>query len=148
MHSLLRLLLLCWILHLTASRTLADDLTFHINTDCPSNMNYTRGGAFQTNLNATLSSLPAAASASSGFAENVTTTGATPEPEQAAVYGLAQCRGDVSAPDCRACLDTAARELRAPCSSTKAACSATPTRASSASHTRRTRSSSWRTSAT
>ncbi|CAL4908852.1 unnamed protein product [Urochloa decumbens] len=78
-------------------------------------MNYTRGSAFQANLNATLSSLTGAASASSGFAENV--TGAAPEQ----VYGLAQCRGDVTAPECRSCLDTSAREIISTCPGQKSA---------------------------
>ncbi|CAL5095573.1 unnamed protein product [Urochloa decumbens] len=113
MHSLLPLLLLLLCsLRFTPTTNAADDLTFHINTDCPSDMNYTRGGAFQANLNTTLSSLPAAASASSGFAENV--TGGAPPPDEQ-VYGLAQCRGDVSAPDCRSCLDTSAREIASKC---------------------------------
>ncbi|CAO2206045.1 unnamed protein product [Urochloa humidicola] len=104
--SLLQLLLLSWSLCLTATTTMADDLRFHIYTGCSSNMNYTRGSAFQANLNATLLSLPAAAAASSGFAENVTGAAA---PDQ--VYGLAQCRGDLSASDCRSCLDDSASEI-------------------------------------
>ncbi|CAN6337221.1 unnamed protein product [Urochloa humidicola] len=93
------------LLLLLASAAIADDLRFYISADCPDNMNYTRGGTFQANLGALLSSLPAAAAASSGFAEN--TTGAAPDQ----AFGLAQCRGDVSAPDCRSCLDTSAREI-------------------------------------
>ncbi|KAF8715930.1 hypothetical protein HU200_026894 [Digitaria exilis] len=96
MHRLLLLptLLLCSLLLLVPTTT-ADA------TSCPSNANYTRGSAFQANLDALLSSLPAAAAASSsGFAEN--TTGAT-APNQ--VYGLGQCRADVNASVCRTCLD-------------------------------------------
>ncbi|KAG0518621.1 hypothetical protein BDA96_09G191700 [Sorghum bicolor] len=80
-------------------------------TDCPSNTNYTRGSAFQANLDALLSSLPAAAAASSGFADNV--TGAAPGQQQA--YGLAQCRGDVNSSACLACLDGSARHIAATC---------------------------------
>ena len=73
-------------------------------------MNYTRGSAFQANLDAILSSLPDAAAASSGFAEN--TTGAA-APDKA--YGLAQCRGDVGASDCRSCLNDTAHEMASAC---------------------------------
>jgi hypothetical protein len=78
-------------------------------------MNCTRGGAFQANLDAILSSLPAAAATSSGFAENV--TGAAPN----LVYGLAQCRGDASASECRSCLDGAVRDMASECPGQKKA---------------------------
>ncbi|CAD6333401.1 unnamed protein product [Miscanthus lutarioriparius] len=110
MHSLLPLLLLgWWCLRLTAT-TNADNLKFYIGTECSNNMNYTSGSAFQANLDAILSSLPDAAAASSGFAEN--TTGAA-APDKA--YGLAQCRGDVGASDCRSCLNDTAREMASKC---------------------------------
>jgi hypothetical protein len=109
MHSLLPLLFTWWCLHLTAT-TNADDLKFHIKTQCSDNMNYTRGSAFQANLDAILSSLPDAAAASSGFAEN--TTGAA-APDRA--YGLAQCRGDVGASDCRSCLNDTAHQITRRC---------------------------------
>jgi hypothetical protein len=91
---------------LLAATTVAYDLWY---TECASNTNYTRGGAFQANLDALLSSLPAAAAASSGFADNF--TGAAPDQ----AYGLAQCRGDVNASTCLACLDGAARHMAATC---------------------------------
>jgi hypothetical protein len=103
--SRLLALLLCSFL-LLAVPTNAEDPFY---TDCPSNTNYTRGSAFQANLDALLSSIPGAAAASSGFAENVT----DPGPDQ--VYGYAQCRGDVNASDCRACLDAAARDMGSKC---------------------------------
>ncbi|CAD6342708.1 unnamed protein product [Miscanthus lutarioriparius] len=110
MHSLLPLLLLgWWCLRLTAT-TNADNLKFYIGTECSNNMNYTSGSAFQANLDAILSSLPDAAAASSGFAEN--TTGAA-APDKA--YGLAQCRGDVGASDCRSCLNDTAHEMASKC---------------------------------
>jgi len=77
MHSLLPLLLLgWWCLRLTATTNNADNLKFYITTECSNNMNYTRGSAFQANLDAIHSSLPDAAAASSGFAENTTGTAA------------------------------------------------------------------------
>ncbi|CAL5095567.1 unnamed protein product [Urochloa decumbens] len=86
-------------------------------TGCPSNTNYTRGGAFEANLDALLSSLPAAAAASSptGFATN--TTGASPNQ----AFGLAQCRADVNASDCLACLDGSARDMATKCPGQKSA---------------------------
>ncbi|CAD6271725.1 unnamed protein product [Miscanthus lutarioriparius] len=98
---------------LLVATTNADDPWY---TDCPSNTNYTRGSAFQANLDALLSSLPAAAAASSGFADNV--TGAAPGQQ---AYGLAQCRGDVNASACLACLDGSARHMAASCPGQKEA---------------------------
>ncbi|KAL6653457.1 hypothetical protein ACP70R_009035 [Stipagrostis hirtigluma subsp. patula] len=81
----------------------------------PGDTNYTRGGAFEANLGALLSSLPAAAAASSGFAENA--TGAPPD----RAYGLAQCRADVNASACRACLDRSVQELVSRCAGRRSA---------------------------
>jgi len=112
MNGLLPLILL-----LLPATTNADDLGYYITSACSYNTNYTRGSAFQANRDAILSSLPAAAAASSsGFAENV--TGAAP-PDLA--YGLAQCRGDASASECRSCLDGAARDMAAECPAQKSA---------------------------
>ncbi|TVU20007.1 hypothetical protein EJB05_36193, partial [Eragrostis curvula] len=75
-----------------------------------SNTNYTRGSAFQANLDVLLSSIPGAvAASSSGFAENV--TGAAPDQ----AYGLAQCRADVNASDCSACLDASVQNMATWC---------------------------------
>ncbi|TVU20009.1 hypothetical protein EJB05_36195, partial [Eragrostis curvula] len=98
MHWLLPGLFLICSLSLLAAPTIAED---DINFECVSNTNYTRGGAFQANLDALLSSLPAAAAASWGFAKNA--------------YGLAQCRRDVSAPVCSKCVEKLAQKLRAGC---------------------------------
>ncbi|CAN6332565.1 unnamed protein product [Urochloa humidicola] len=111
MRRLLPILLLCS--SLLTTTTNAEDPFY---TGCPSNTNYTRGSAFEANLDTLLSSLPAAAVASTGFAKN--TTGAAP-PDQA--FGLAQCRADVNASDCRACLDGSARDMAAKCPGQKSA---------------------------
>ncbi|GJN14794.1 hypothetical protein PR202_gb01655 [Eleusine coracana subsp. coracana] len=96
-----------------APLTNAEDVSyFHI--ECVSDTNYTRGGAFQSNLESLLSSLPSAA-ASGGFAENA--TGAAPDQ----AYGLAQCRRDASAPDCSKCVDTLAQKLSSGCQGLKSA---------------------------
>ena len=97
-------------LFLCATTTNAD--VDPIKVDCPSERNYTRGGAFDANLRALLSSLPAAAAASSGFTKN--STGALPDQ----AFGLAQCRADIAvanASACRACLDAALRNVTGWC---------------------------------
>jgi len=105
MHGLLPILLLCSSLLATTAN--ADNPTAE---SCPSDTNYTRGSAFQANLDALLSSLPAtAAAAPTGFATNTTGT----SPDQAA-YGLAQCRADViDTSGCRTCLDGTAQDVAA-----------------------------------
>ncbi|GJM88946.1 hypothetical protein PR202_ga05533 [Eleusine coracana subsp. coracana] len=106
MSSLLAFLLLSSFI-LAGAPANAEDPDY---TDCPSDTNYTRGSAFEANLNALLSSLPAAALASSGFARDV--TGAALD-EQA--FGLAQCRADVNSSTCRACLDGSVRDMASNC---------------------------------
>ncbi|MQM20116.1 hypothetical protein Taro_053131, partial [Colocasia esculenta] len=70
--------------------------------------NYTANSTFESNLNAILSSLPA-----NGFAAGFFNGTAGDAP--ARVYGLVLCRGDVSADDCRSCLDTAAQDVLQVC---------------------------------
>ncbi|TVU19896.1 hypothetical protein EJB05_36077, partial [Eragrostis curvula] len=78
--------------------------------------NYTRGSAFDANLAALVASLPAAAAASSSaFAKNI--TGAPPDQ----AYGLAQCRADVNASVCLACLGAVARDVAGKCPGQKRA---------------------------
>jgi hypothetical protein len=113
-HRLLPVLLLVS-LSLCATTTNGLD---PIKVDCLSERNYTRGGAFDANLHALLSSLPAAAAASSGFAKN--STGAL----RNQAFGLAQCRADIAVANvsaCRVCLDAALRNVTGSCSSRKAA---------------------------
>ncbi|KAJ1263471.1 hypothetical protein BS78_09G187000 [Paspalum vaginatum] len=100
--NLLPILLLCSPLLFATAIAAAADLWY---TDCPSNTNYTRGSAFQSNLDALLSSLPASTAASSGFTDNV--TGAAPDQ----AFGLAQCRADVNASACLACLDGSVQRM-------------------------------------
>ncbi|GJM88945.1 hypothetical protein PR202_ga05531 [Eleusine coracana subsp. coracana] len=115
MHRLLSLLLLLLCSsYLLSAVTNAEDVSyFHI--ECVSDTNYTRGGAFQSNLESLLSSLPSSAAASGGFAENA--TGAAPDE----AYGLAQCRRDASARDCSKCVDTLAQKLSSGCQGLKSA---------------------------
>ncbi|WVZ99049.1 hypothetical protein U9M48_044403 [Paspalum notatum var. saurae] len=115
MQYLVPLLFLCS--SLFTATTNADPLV-PILTYCPSNTNYTRGSAFQANLNALLASLPASAAASYGFAKNATGGGAAPDQQ---AYGLGQCRRDVSASVCASCLEILARNLRGKCPGQKTA---------------------------
>ncbi|OEL30082.1 Cysteine-rich receptor-like protein kinase 25 [Dichanthelium oligosanthes] len=103
MHSLLVVILLFSPL-LTTTANAGSPVAY-----CPSDTNYTRGSAFQSNLDVLLSSLAATAvAASTGFATNTTGT----SPGQA--YGLAQCRADlINASNCGACLDGSAQDLAA-----------------------------------
>ncbi|KAF8719400.1 hypothetical protein HU200_024111 [Digitaria exilis] len=114
-HYLLFILLCASTLILTTAATTNDNLRFFLFNYCPDKTNYTRGSAFQANLNALLSSLPDSAAASSGFATN--TTGAAPDQ----AFGLAQCRGDISASDCSACLSDSASEMASKCPGKKSA---------------------------
>nr|CAB3464858.1 unnamed protein product [Digitaria exilis] len=109
MHNLLFILLCASTLILTTAATTNDNLRFFLFNYCPDQTNYTLGSAFQANLNALLSSLPDSAAASSGFATD--TTGAAPDQ----AFGLAQCRGDISASDCSACLGDSASEMASKC---------------------------------
>nr|CAD1841122.1 unnamed protein product [Ananas comosus var. bracteatus] len=83
---------------------------------CGTTGNYTANSTYQSNLNDVLSFLSSNASASpSGFA--ATTLGRSPDE----VSGLALCRGDVNATDCRACLNVAVQDAPQICPATKAA---------------------------
>lgn len=62
-------------------------------------MKYTPGSAFESNLNSLLTSLVNSATFSSY--NNFTILGST---SQDVVYGLYQCRGDLSMPDCAMCV--------------------------------------------
>ncbi|XP_062232590.1 cysteine-rich receptor-like protein kinase 44 [Phragmites australis] len=110
MPNLLPLLLICSSLLIAPTNADNPELT-----NCPSNTNYTRGSAFQANLDELLSSIPSAAAASSGFAKS--TTGAAPDQ----AYGLAQCRADVNTSDCLKCLNGSAHDMASKCPGQKRA---------------------------
>nr|BAJ87136.1 predicted protein [Hordeum vulgare subsp. vulgare]BAJ94653.1 predicted protein [Hordeum vulgare subsp. vulgare]BAK01760.1 predicted protein [Hordeum vulgare subsp. vulgare]BAK01958.1 predicted protein [Hordeum vulgare subsp. vulgare] len=67
-------------------------------------------GSGKGNIDSVLADLVAKGS-SGGFATSIAGKG-----NSTVVYGLAQCRGDVSASDCSACLVDAAKQLPAACS--------------------------------
>jgi hypothetical protein len=100
--------LLAFLLLLAAPANAGTALRYEYK-ECRSDTNYTRGSAFQANLDALLASLPADAAASSGFARNV--TGVAPDQ----VFGLVQCRADINASSCRQCLDESVRDLGSEC---------------------------------
>ncbi|XP_072952201.1 cysteine-rich receptor-like protein kinase 6 [Typha angustifolia] len=79
----------------------AADTSYHI---CDSTGNYTANSTYATNLNQILSSLPANASRSSGFAKS--SFGSTPN----LVSALALCRGDTNSSSCLSCLELAIQE--------------------------------------
>jgi hypothetical protein len=72
--------------------------------------NYQGDVKAKASINSVLTDLVAKASTGGGFA-----TSSAGENETV-IYGLAQCRGDVSASDCSACLADAAKQLRNSCS--------------------------------
>lgn len=83
-------------------------------SNCDNSANYTSGSVYDQNLKLTLTSLISNASLT-GF--NVTTVGENPD----VVYGLLQCRGDISLKDCQTCANTAASTIRQNCSNQKEA---------------------------
>ncbi|CAJ1958719.1 unnamed protein product [Sphenostylis stenocarpa] len=68
---------------------------------------------FQTNLNKTLSWLSSDAATSKGYNHITTGNGSTVADD--AVYGLYDCRGDVTGPFCQFCVSTAASEIVRQC---------------------------------
>nr|CAD1832568.1 unnamed protein product [Ananas comosus var. bracteatus] len=103
--SLQLLSLLC----LPLLRRCGADLQFYPicgNTDG----NYTAGSPYESNLRRLLPSLTSAAPASDGFSA----AAAAGESSDRA-FGIALCRGDVNATDCRACLGTASANILQAC---------------------------------
>ncbi|KAK2644372.1 hypothetical protein Ddye_019567 [Dipteronia dyeriana] len=75
----------------------------YVNHACSDNK-FTRNSTYQSNMNTLLSSFPSNASRSNGFYK--TTTGHDPN----RVYGLFQCRGDVTTTTCQDCVDFASTD--------------------------------------
>jgi len=82
----------------------------YVNDDCHNSTTKEQALTltFSTNLNTTLSRLSSDAATSKGY--NHTTTG-----NGDAVYGLYDCRGDVTGPFCQFCVSTAASEILRQC---------------------------------
>ncbi|GLT28790.1 hypothetical protein SLA2020_036970 [Shorea laevis] len=74
---------------------------------------YAPDSPYQSNLNTLLTSLVNSATYSSY--SNYTITGSSPED---VVYGLYQCRGDLSMPDCATCVSSAVSHVGSLCSAT------------------------------
>ncbi|OAY70085.1 Cysteine-rich repeat secretory protein 38, partial [Ananas comosus] len=83
---------------------------------CGDTGNYTAKSTYQSNLHQLLASLPSLASVSDGFS-NIASTGKSLDQ----VFGLALCRGDVNATNCRTCLDVAPSDILQLCPYDKAA---------------------------
>ncbi|KAK3188259.1 hypothetical protein Dsin_027820 [Dipteronia sinensis] len=75
--------------------------------------NFTRNSTYQTNLKLLLSSLPSNANRSYGFSN--TTEGQDPN----RVYGLFQCRGDVTNTICQECVTFASTDATQRCPNQK-----------------------------
>ncbi|XP_042426524.1 cysteine-rich receptor-like protein kinase 10 isoform X2 [Zingiber officinale] len=100
-HFLLLLLLLLF----SCPSLIAGQLLYNI---CGTTGNFTDNSTYQANLNRLLSTLSLNAS-TSGF--TTTTVGQVPN----LAIGLALCRGDVNATECRGCLDTASQDSQQLC---------------------------------
>ncbi|KAL5725911.1 hypothetical protein ACHQM5_008996 [Ranunculus cassubicifolius] len=75
---------------------------------CSTTSNYTSGSQFQTNLNLLLNSL-----VSNGTRDGYFNTSVGVGPD--IVYGLAQCRDDLSMASCRSCLKTSVLKIKENC---------------------------------
>ncbi|KAI9198530.1 hypothetical protein LWI28_017485 [Acer negundo] len=93
--------------------TIAADPTYLYHV-C-SKFNFTRNSTYQSNLNLLLSSLPSNANRSDGFSN--ATVGQDPN----RVYGLFQCRGDVTTATCKDCVAFASTDLAQRCPAQKRA---------------------------
>lgn len=83
---------------------------------CSTSGNYTANGAFDKNLRQLTSLLAAVAPTAAGFAVGSLGSGV-----DAYVSGLALCRGDVSSPECLACLTAAGARARERCPNSREA---------------------------
>ncbi|KAL9321670.1 hypothetical protein ACSQ67_009723 [Phaseolus vulgaris] len=88
----------------------------YVNDDCHNSTTKEQAItlAFRTNLNSTLSRLSSDAATSKGYNHTTTANGSTPVDDDA-VYGLYDCRGDVTGPFCQFCVSTAASEILQQC---------------------------------
>ncbi|ESW20790.1 hypothetical protein PHAVU_005G015100 [Phaseolus vulgaris] len=88
----------------------------YVNDDCHNSTTKEQAItlAFRTNLNSTLSRLSSDAATSKGYNHTTTGNGSTPVDDDA-VYGLYDCRGDVTGPFCQFCVSTAASEILQQC---------------------------------
>ncbi|TXG47126.1 hypothetical protein EZV62_026420 [Acer yangbiense] len=93
--------------------TIAADPTYLYHV-C-SKSNFTRNSTYHSNLNLLLSSLPSNANRSDGFSNS--TVGQDPN----RVYGLFQCRGDVTTATCKDCVAFAFTDLAQRCPAQKRA---------------------------
>ncbi|KAJ0987245.1 hypothetical protein J5N97_005601 [Dioscorea zingiberensis] len=110
-HHYHLLLLLLAILISLPSPSFSDDEAGFVYAGC-SQLKYTPGSPYQFNVDSTLSSMANAAILSSY--SNFTSTAASPS---SPAYGLFQCRGDLSLPDCQSCVRSALSQLSALCPS-------------------------------
>ncbi|TXG47129.1 hypothetical protein EZV62_026423 [Acer yangbiense] len=116
MSSLKFSMIFVFLLSLSSSMltfTIAADPT-HLYHVC-SKSNFTRNSTYQSNLNLLLSSLPSNANHSDGFSNG--TVGQDPN----RVYGLFQCRGDVTTATCKDCIAFASMDLAQHCPAQKRA---------------------------
>ncbi|ESW05631.1 hypothetical protein PHAVU_011G196200 [Phaseolus vulgaris] len=86
----------------------------YVGDDCNSTTTTSLSSAYKANLNSVLSWLSSDAATSKGYNHN--SFGNNTPGADAAVYGLYDCRGDVSGYFCQFCVSTASREVLQRCS--------------------------------
>ncbi|XP_027089581.1 cysteine-rich repeat secretory protein 38-like [Coffea arabica] len=97
-------------------RAAAVDLVELLAVDCRPSNNFTAGSKYQNELNIVLNYLQRATPAT-GFAFEYVGEAKT----GSGIYGRALCRGDISATECKTCIDAAITELRQNCTFRKVA---------------------------
>ncbi|MQL75518.1 hypothetical protein Taro_007880 [Colocasia esculenta] len=103
--------LFLFLLSCTLLRSLADDTTSFVYAGC-SQLKYVAGTPYQYNINSLFASL----ANSAGFTPFANFTSSLASPA-ATVYGLYQCRGDLTIPDCESCVKSCITQLSSLCSS-------------------------------
>ncbi|KAK9155890.1 hypothetical protein Sjap_003370 [Stephania japonica] len=91
----------------------AEDLILEF---CSNSSNYSSGSQFQTNLNLLLPNL-----VSNGSLTGFCNTSSSGDNSNYAIYGLVQCRGDITMEACSTCLNFAEKEIVARCPNGKRA---------------------------
>ena len=102
-------LIILFFLQISLQHSYADDANAFVYAGC-TQAKFTPGTPYQYNVNALFSSLANTA----GFAPyvNFSSSSATPSPT---VYGLYQCRGDISASECSSCVRSGLTQLSSVC---------------------------------
>ncbi|KAL6543848.1 hypothetical protein OROGR_010345 [Orobanche gracilis] len=108
--SPLYVVLIIFLSHFTDPSNCATPESF-VYVGC-SQLKYSPGSPYESNVNSVLSSIVNSASISSFNNFKISLSGSAPSD---VVYGLYQCRGDLASPDCHGCIASAVVRLGASC---------------------------------